>query len=165
MTLNIRDYRSTDAAELNKTVLFAFEQYSAHFNEWETFCERIGTMSSLSDQAEIIVAEYDDILCGAVAYYSPGKETSGFFPEEWASIRLLVVDPKYRGQGIARALMSELIVRAKKDSSQAIGLHTSRVMEVALSMYIRMGFKKYREIPPIHGVPYSTYKLDLSENV
>lgn len=165
MTLKIRGYRATDSVALNKTVLQAFEQYSAKFNEWEALCERIGKTSSLSEQAEIIVAERHRVLCGAVVYYGPGKDETDCFPKEWASFRLLVVNPSYRGQGVGRALMNELFAKAKADSSQAVGLHTSDIMEVALSMYLRMGFKKYKDIPPIHGVPYSTYKLELSEKV
>ena len=58
--------------------------------------------------------------------------------------------------------MLNLIDRAKRDSCPAIGLHTSTIMEVALSMYIRLGFEKMKDIPPIHGVPYAIYKLDLT---
>ena len=122
-------------------------------------------MSSLSEEAEIIVAQQDGFLCGAVAYYGPGKDQTDCFPEDWASARLLVVRPEYRGQGVARALMNELIGRANKDASRAIGLHTSQIMEVALSMYLRMGFVKIEDIRAIHGVPYSTYKLDLTKKV
>lgn len=165
MTLHIRDYRATDSVAFTETVLQAFEQYSDLFDEWETLREKIGTTSSLSEQAKVIVAECHGILCGAVVYYGPGNDDTGCFPKEWASFRLLVVYPSNRGQGVGRALMSELLTRAKADSSQAVGLHTSDIMEVALSMYLRMGFKKYKDISPIHGVPYSTYKLDLSEKV
>ena len=165
MTLRIRDYCSTDATALNETVLLAFQQYSTQFNEWETFCERIGSMSLLSKESEIIVAEYQGVLCGAVAYYAPGKDKTDYFPKDWASVRLLVVNPEYRGKGAGRALMNELVLRAKKDLSPTIGLHTSNIMEVALSMYQRMGFKKIKGIQPIHGVPYSTYELDLREKL
>lgn len=101
MTVNIRDYSASDAAALNGTVLQAFEQFSAQYDEWGAFCERIGSMSSLSEEAEIIVAEQDGFLCGAVAYYGPGKDQTDCFPEDWASARLLVVRPLYRGQGVA----------------------------------------------------------------
>ena len=165
MALKLRDYRSSDAAALNATVLQAFQQFSTEFNEWGVFCERIGSMSSLSEESDIIVAERNSILCGAVAYYGPGKDRTNHFPKDWASARLLVVNPQHRGQGVGRALMCELIGRAKMDSSPTVGLHTSPIMEVALSMYLRMGFKKIRDIPAIHGVPYSTYKLNLSEKL
>jgi len=163
MAIKIRDYISTDAQALNETVLQAFKQFSSEYNEWENFCKRIGSMSSLSEESEIIVAEFGGEFSGAVAYYSPGKDSTGYFPNQWASIRLLVVSPGSRGNGIGRALMDECISRAKRDSAQAIGLHTSIIMKVALSMYRRMGFEKIKDIPAIHGVPYSIYKLPLTE--
>ena len=161
MTLNIREYDSRDADALNETVLQAFKQFSSEYNEWDTFCKRIGTMSSLSAESEIIVAEYGGTFSGAVAYYGPGLDATGYFSKKWASIRLLVVNPNSRGKGIGRGLMEECINRAERDSAQAIGLHTSSIMEVALSMYLRMGFEKLKDIPEIHGVPYSIYKLQL----
>jgi len=30
-------------------------------------------------------------------------------------------------------------------------------MEVALAMYLRLGFLLLREAPPVYGVPYSVY--------
>ena len=111
-------------------------------------------MSSLSTESEIIVAEYGGEFSGAVAYYKPGKDQTGYFPMDWASIRLLVVNPTSRGKGIGRALMNECVSRANRDLASAMGLHTSPIMDVALSMYLRMGFQKVKEIPEIHGVPY-----------
>ena len=162
MEVKIREYASTDSEALNKTVLRAFMQFSSQFNEWEIFCERIGSMSSLSTESEIIVAEYGGEISGAVAYYKTGTDNTGYFPVDWASIRLLVVNPASRGKGIGRALMNECVKRAHRDSASAIGLHTSPIMDVALSMYLRMGFQKVKDIPEIHGVPYSIYQLQLS---
>jgi len=161
MDVVLREFKTTDTEELNSTVIKAFNQYSSQFNEWEIFSKRIGSMSSLANESEIIIAELDNHVSGAVAYYAPGRDTTDYFPEQWASIRMLVVDPSYRGKGLGRALMDESIHRARKDSAQAIGLHTSSIMEVALSMYLRLGFKKIKSIPDIHGVPYSLYKLEL----
>ena len=163
MTTRIREYSAQDAEVLNRTVLQAFRQFSSRYNDWDSFCKRIGSMSSLAAESEIIVAETYNEFSGAVAYYAPGKDTTAYFPREWASIRLLVVNPASRGEGVGRALMNETINRANRDSAQAMGLHTSEIMVVALSMYLRMGFKKIKDIPEIHGVPYAIYKLPLRE--
>jgi hypothetical protein len=34
-------------------------------------------------------------------------------------------------------------------------------MTVAQSMYLRMGFRRLRDAPPIHGVPYAVYTMTL----
>ena len=70
---------------------------------------------------------------------------------------MLVVDPAFRGKGLGRALSMECIARAKRDRSPIIALHTSAIMTVALPMYLRMGFVKAYDAPPIFGVAYAVY--------
>ena len=74
---------------------------------------------------------------------------------------MLVVDPEFRGKGIGRALSKECIARAKRDGSPIIALHTSPIMTVALPMYLRMGFVKAYDAPPIFGVAYAVYTKSL----
>jgi hypothetical protein len=54
-------------------------------------------------------------------------------------------------------LSTECIVRAKRDGSPVMALHTSPIMTVALPMYLRMGFIKACDVPPIFGVAYAVY--------
>ncbi len=74
---------------------------------------------------------------------------------------MLVVSPSQRGKGIGKKLTMECIKRARDIGVSIIGLHTSPIMEVALSMYLRMGFVKVKDIEPIFGVEYSVYKLQI----
>ena len=159
--LLIRDYRHNDADAVNAIAVGAFEQFSSQYNEWDTFIDRIGSMSSLSEHAQLLVAEYKSVVCGAVGYIKPGSNLPDYLPDEWASVRLLVVSPSYRRKGIGRALMEISILKAKHDEAAVLALHTSPIMEVALPLYLRMGFEKVKDIPDIHGVPYSIYKLKL----
>ncbi|WP_338821991.1 GNAT family N-acetyltransferase [Bradyrhizobium septentrionale] len=68
-----------------------------------------------------------------------------------------MIDPAFRGKGLGRALSTECVARAKRDGAPAIALHTSPIMTVALPMYLRMGFLKAHDVPPIFGVPYAVY--------
>ena len=70
---------------------------------------------------------------------------------------MLVVDPAFRGKGIGRVLSNECIARAKRDGSPVIALHTSPIMSIALPMYMKMGFVKAYDAPPISGVAYAVY--------
>jgi ribosomal protein S18 acetylase RimI-like enzyme len=115
-------------------------------------------MSTLADKGEIIVAEDAGEVAGAVAYFAPNSgPRPNFFAPEWPIIRMLVVDPAARGQGIGRRLTDECIARAGRDGAAEIALHTSPAMEVALAMYLRMGFRLEREVPDRFGVPYAVY--------
>ena len=75
---------------------------------------------------------------------------------------MLVVDPDYRGIGIGKSLTEECINRAKRDNSPLIALHTSPIMEIALNMYLRMGFIFEKATSPIYDVPYNIYTKRLS---
>lgn len=156
MRYQLRDFQNNDIESVNNVALIAFTQYKNSYTDWPTFSKKIANMSSLAEQAELIVATVDGKIAGAVAYVPPGKVKS-IFPTEWAVMRMLVVDPNYRGLVIGKALTTDCIERAIRDTAPIIGLHTSPIMEIALQMYLRMGFQFEQEATPIHGVPYNIY--------
>lgn len=158
----IRDFTAADAEAVNAVALAAFAQYRDVYSDWEALARGVGSMASLADGAEIIVAEEEGGLVGAVAYCAPfSTPRADFFEPEWPIVRMLVVDPPARGKGVGRRLTQECIRRAERDRARAIGLHTSPAMQVALAMYLGMGFRLVREVPDRFGVPYAVYTLDL----
>jgi ribosomal protein S18 acetylase RimI-like enzyme len=160
--VRLRDFRAADAAEVDRVALAAFEQFRAHYTDWPAMAANVSRMSSLADQGEIVVAERDGRIVGAVAYVGPGRPKAAHFDRSWPIIRLLVVEPQSRGGGVGRALAEECVRRAKRDGAGAVALHTSPIMTVALSLYLRMGFRRLRDAPPLHGVPYGIYLKELS---
>lgn len=131
------------------------------YHDWPAFQVKIGNMSSLADAGEIIVAEVEGQIVGAVAYVGPGAPKAEFFRPDWPIMRMLVVAPDSRGQGIGRALAQECLRRAKRDGASVFALHTSELMQVALHMYQRMGFNRVSSAPAIHGVEYGVYVKEL----
>lgn len=161
----IRRFRGADAAAVNAVALAAFDQYRGVYDDWETLRRGVGEMASLAATAEILVAEAPEGgIAGAVAYVGPGREPrADFFAPEWPIVRMLVVDPAARGQGIGRGLTEACIELARRDGARAIALHTSPAMEVALGLYLRMGFRLERSVPDRFGVPYGLYLKPLSD--
>jgi ribosomal protein S18 acetylase RimI-like enzyme len=153
----IRNYRPSDADEFNRIAVAAFSQFESSYEDWPAMRAIVAKASGLSDAGEVIVAEADGRLAGAVAYVGPGVAKASFFDPAWPVIRMLVVDPECRGKGIGRALTDECLVRARRDRADVIALHTSPIMSVALPMYLRMGFAKVHDAPPLFGVPYAVY--------
>jgi ribosomal protein S18 acetylase RimI-like enzyme len=159
---HIRAFREADAKGVDSVALAAFEQYRHAYSDWATLERAVGRMSALAMEAELLVGEADGRVAAAVAYCRPFSEPrASFFEPNWPLIRMLVVAPEARGRGLGRSLTEACIERARRDGASSIALHTSPAMEVALSLYLRMGFRLERRVPDRFGVPYAVYLLDL----
>jgi ribosomal protein S18 acetylase RimI-like enzyme len=159
----IRSYAPSDRDSVNRVALAAFAQYESHYDDWAAFSDGIGRMADLAGDADLIVAELDGSVVGAIAHIRPGAPRSAIYPDDWSVIRMLVVDPAQRGAGIGRQLVTACLQRAREAGAPVIGLHTSPIMAHALSLYTRIGFEFDCELAPIRGVPYSRYGLALAE--
>ena len=159
--IRIRDYEHADAEDLNRIAVSAFGQFRDHYTDWPAMRAGLSKTSDLSASGEVIVAEFQGQLAGSVAYFGPDSPKAAFFDQRWPIIRMLVVDPAFRGKGLGRVLSMECIARAKRDGSSVIALHTSPIMTVALPMYLRMGFVRVADAPPIFGVEYAVYTKTL----
>jgi GNAT superfamily N-acetyltransferase len=155
--IRLRDYQSSDAENLNRIAVSAFDQFQDHYSDWPAMRAGLSKTSDLGVSGEVIIAELQGTFAGAVAYFGPNSEKAAFFDQRWPIIRMLVVDPAFRGKGIGRALSNACIARARRDGSPIIALHTSPIMSVALPMYLKMGFVKAHDAPPIFGVAYAVY--------
>ena len=162
MPLMVRDFCKTDATAVSRLAVAGFEEFRSAYSDWPAMSASISQMPALATVGEVIVAELDEMLVGAVAYVAPGRPKASFFDTTWPIVRMLVVDPAVRGRGSGRALMEECCRRARRDGSSVIALHTSPIMTVALSMYRRMGFEYQRDAPPIYGVPSAVYLLRMT---
>lgn len=108
----LRPFRPADADAVNRVALAAFAQYRGVYSDWDVLERGVGAMAALAGGGEIIVAENGGIA-GAVAYFGPGTTPrADFFAPDWPIIRMLVVDPAARGQGIGRRLTEACIERA-----------------------------------------------------
>jgi len=149
--IKIRDYENSDAEDLNRIAVSAFDQYRDQYQDWPAMRASLSKTSALSATGEIIVAEFQKQFARAVAYFGPNSRKALFFDQRWPVIRMLVVDPAFRGNGLGRALSTE------RDGAAIIALYTSPIMTVALPMYLKMGFIKAYDAPPIFGVAYAVY--------
>lgn len=157
--IRIRPFAEADRDAVNAVARAAFAQYAGDYQDWPGFIDGIGRMADLARDADLLVAEQDGAIAGAVAHIGPGRPRSAFFPPEWSVIRMLVVDPRRRGQGAGRALVAACLRLARDAGAPAVGLHTSPVMASALRMYEALGFVRDRDLAPIRGVPYGRYVL------
>jgi GNAT superfamily N-acetyltransferase len=160
--LHIRTARMTDNDAVRDVTLSAYREYAAVMHEhWENYRQSI--LATLADihPAEQIVAEQGDTLVGTVLLFPAGTVltipdgTSVTLAEP--EIRLLAVAPAARGHGVGVALVRECLQRARQAGAEAVTLHTTEMMWVAMQMYVRMGFVRAPELD-FHPVPEVTIK-------
>lgn len=164
--LVIRDARPGELNRVSLLMKEAYQQYAGHIppEAWQSYLADIMDVRGRLGEADLLVAETDGKLAGAVTLYlKPAGSTHRGWPAGWAGIRLLAVKPRYRGRGIGRALMDECVRRCRAAGIRAIGLHTTEIMNVAQRMYERMGFVRAPEFDfrPRPGVVVMAYRFDL----
>lgn len=71
MSVHLRTYIEADAPVINKLAVLAFSQYSDKYNDWPALSKVMERMSDMASTAEIIIAEHDGRLIGAVGYLPP----------------------------------------------------------------------------------------------
>jgi ribosomal protein S18 acetylase RimI-like enzyme len=161
MSVQIRSFCADDADAVNRIALAAWDQYRTVFSDWPRTAPYFAGTASLANELDLLIAEDETEIRGFVGYVAPGRPREKIYKRDWAVLRMLSVDPIARGRGIGRLLTEECIARARRDGAPVIALHTSVVMEVALAMYVRIGFTHARDIVDRHGVHYAIYALAL----
>ena len=162
MSYVIRSCRPTDRDGVNRVARAAFAQYDHAYDDWAAFSEGIARMADLAAEADHVVAEQDGQVVGTIVHVGPGRPRSAIFPIEWSVIRMLVVDPAHRGQGIGSLLVAACMRCAIRNEAPVICQHTSPIMASALRLYTSLGFIRDRDLDPIRGVPYGRYVLPAS---
>ena len=155
----IRQFAAADKDRVNAIARAAFAEYEGQYGDWPTFIEGIGRMAGLAADGDLLVAEREGVIVGAVVHVGPGRPRSPVFPEEWSVIRMLVVAPDARGHGAGRQLVAACLDCARAAGAPVVGLHTSPVMVSALRLYTAIGFRRDRDLAPIRGVAYGRYVL------
>jgi GNAT superfamily N-acetyltransferase len=95
-----------------------------------------------SRSAEVAVALVNDAIGGKVTYVGGlGPYAESDDPEaSW--IRMLAVDPAFRGQGVGAALVEWCVGRARESGRGRLVLHTTDRNRDAQRLYARLGFDR-----------------------
>src|SRR5262249_57300705 len=89
-----------DTEPATRLAVAALEESRPAYSDWMGMVANISNMSTLAAVGELIVAECNGMIIGAVTYVAPDRPKAAFFDGAWPIVRMLVVDPEYRGQGI-----------------------------------------------------------------
>jgi ribosomal protein S18 acetylase RimI-like enzyme len=167
MTIIIRHALSVEHDRVALLAVEAYQEYAQSLSKdnWEIMRTNLSNIGEVAKVGTLIVAtransDRSDII-GAVIYCPPGHSDPRIFQSEWASLKMLSIDVRYRGQGIGAQLCLECVDRARQDNAEVIALHTSELMLAARGMYAKLGFDLDIELPPRLGLRYWRYVMRL----
>jgi ribosomal protein S18 acetylase RimI-like enzyme len=133
-----------------------------HWSKLNRFLVDESKWIDLFSQSTCFVCEYESKIVGMAFIISSGHPWD-VFEADWSYIRMVGINPNFRGNGIGEILMQHCINHAKKTNEKVIALHTSEFMNAARHLYEKMGFQILREIEPRLGNRYWLYSLLLNQ--
>jgi ribosomal protein S18 acetylase RimI-like enzyme len=167
MELKYREGNMADKGQLRELAIVSYGQFEKALTEenWAILEGKLNAQQSYSDMlgiAKCFVCEHEDKIIG-VGYIVPSGNPTDIFEADWCYIRMVGVNPKFRGNGIGKELTQLCVDYARETGEQIIALHTSEFMDSARELYERMGFIRVKEIEPIFGKRYWLYQLRLDK--
>lgn len=163
--LSCRTGTIEDVDALQRLGILAYSQFKTSLtpDNWTVFKGNLEDKQKFIDvlkTAKCFVCLDGEKIIGA-AYIIPSGNPTDIFKAEWCYIRMVGVDPNYRGLGIAKTLTTMCIDFAKQNHEKTIALHTSEFMDAARHIYESMGFKAQKEFS-LFGKRYWLYTLKLN---
>lgn len=171
--LTIRDLRRDECDALGRLLVqvysglegFPTPQEQPHYYE---LLANIGRFAEKPGVRVLVAATGAEELAGGVVYFadmahygSGGVATT--IPNA-SGIRLLAVDPRFRGGGVGKALTRACIQLARDAGHREVILHTTAPMQVAWKMYERLGFVRAGELDFLQeGYPVLGFRMSLRE--
>ena len=106
---------------------------------------------ALKPKVKLLVAKLPNAsIYGVVVYFGDMQfyGSGGIAPNQKnaAGFRLLAVSNKARGKGIGKLLTNYCIELAKNELQKELIIHSTKSMQIAWSMYEKMGFKRSPEL-------------------
>ena len=171
MTINrlvIRQSKPDEVDQVKKVLVDSYEQYATILSveQWENYKNSIIDSTENSQTKTKLVALVDNVMLGACFIYDSAEKAYGLPDLEikYPIVRLLGVSPKARGLGIATELIRASCNLAQEWGSDRIVLHTSDMMQSAIKLYEKLGFKRAKQYEFMNGkILVKSYELTINE--
>lgn len=159
----IRELRDDDHTAVGLLTVAAYDALGLPLGAYR---DELADVAARVPHSVILVAEDGGGVVGSVAlvldHLSPLSEATD---AGTATVRMLAVDPRAQGRGVADALMRELIARCRAAGKHTVTLVTTNYMQVAQRLYRRLGFVHLpeRDRHPSPRVSVHVFELRLEE--
>ena len=170
--LYIREIRSDEFARLGDLMVDVYSGLAGFPtpNEQPRYYEmlaNIGRFTEKKDAKVLVAISANDELVGGIVYFGDMSEygSGGIATtvSNASGIRLLGVSAKARGMGVGRALARACIQLAKDKGHSHVVLHTTQAMQVAWSLYEKLGFERSKDLDfAQEGLPVFGFRLWLA---
>jgi GNAT superfamily N-acetyltransferase len=168
--LTIRDLQPSEYEALGRLMVDVYSSLDGFPTpaEQPRYYEMLANIGQFTEKpgARVLVAiTPENELAGGVVYFgdmaqygSGGIATS---IRNASGIRLLGVDPRFRGSGAGRALTSACIQLARDAGRSQVILHSTQAMRIAWGLYERMGFARSEDLDFVQeGFPVYGFRLN-----
>lgn len=146
--VTIRAAGAADLDTVRAVIRRAYAQYESVLAPelYAAYLDNLVDLHADAGDALTLVAVAGDDVVGSVCLYRDAASAGFGWPANRAAIRALAVDPDARGRGVGRRLLDACIDRATSWGAAAIGLHTAALMEAAVHLYERRGFRRVPDL-------------------
>lgn len=164
------NYRKGHINDLNAIKKLAIKTWSEFKSEltnenWQDLFKTLTndqTYTDLIEKSYFVVCESLNKEIIGMSFLVPKGNPTEIYDESWCYIRFVTVDPEFGGNGIGKKLTEICVEFAKQNNEKIVALHTSEMMNKAIHIYEKLGFKILREIEPRLGKKYWLYTLNIA---
>lgn len=162
------EFRIATQEDINQLIPLGLMAYGEYFpvlseqnkNLMETNLQKPELYENMLGIGKGFVALKEEKIIGMGFLIYSGNPTH-IYPADWSYIRMIAINPQFKGLGLASKITELCIEEAIKKNEKIIGLHTSEMMPAARHIYEKKGFVISRELEPIFGKKYWLYSLNL----
>ncbi len=151
----VREAHSDEFVNIGELMIMVYSQLEGFPGPEESpeYYKKLKSVGKLTEDSKVkllVAASSSGSIGGAVVYFGDmayyGSDGIATQEKNAAGFRLLAVDPNTRGKGIGKLLTKACIDLAKFEKQEQIVIHSTNAMQIAWSMYEKIGFKRSEDL-------------------
>ena len=141
--MEIREIRPPEYADAGDVLVLAYSEYAEPADRgWGEHLELVRDVAGRIGRTVVLAAVENGRVLGSATIELEDVigDDDPELPPDTAILRMVGVDPEARRRGVGRALVEEVISRARRAGKRTLGLRTGPQMAPARRLYESLGF-------------------------